>query len=244
MNRTFAVLLAMCAYSFGCNPKEPATELPNIEEGVANLQKEMSKSFTLSNEQKTTMGHAATALKEAMPTPGLDVGDKAPDFTLPNSDNQNVSLSKSLEEGPVVLTFYRGGWCVYCNIELHALQESISEFQKYNTTVLAVTPQKLNKSVEQQEKNTFDFQLLSDLDNKVMKDYQVHFEIGKQLNRLYKEDFKIDLDDYNGQGRRDLPIPGTFVIGRDGIVKAAFADIDYTKRMEPAAIVEALKKLN
>ena len=59
----------------------------------------------------------------------------------------------------------------------------------------------------------------------------------------YKDDFKIDLDDYNGKGRRDLPIPGTFIIGQDGIVKAAFADIDYTKRMEPAAIVEALKRI-
>lgn len=124
------------------------------------------------------------------------------------------------------------------------LQQSAPEIEKYNAKVLAITPQKLNKSVEQQEKDAFDFQLLSDLDNTVMKDYQVHFEIGEQLNSLYKEDFKIDLDDYNGQGRRDLPIPGTFVIGRDGIVKAAFADIDYTKRMEPAAIVEALRKLN
>lgn len=124
------------------------------------------------------------------------------------------------------------------------LQQSVPEIEKYNAKVLAITPQKLNKSVEQQEKDAFDFQLLSDLDNTVMKDYQVHFEIGEQLNSLYKEDFKIDLDDYNGQGRRDLPIPGTFVIGRDGIVKAAFADIDYTKRMEPAAIVEALRKLN
>ena len=124
------------------------------------------------------------------------------------------------------------------------LQQSVPEIEKYNAKVLAITPQKLNKSVEQQEKDAFDFQLLSDLDNTGMKDYQVHFEIGEQLNSLYKEDFKIDLDHYNGQGRRDLPISGTFVIGRDGIVKAAFADIDYTKRMEPAAIVEALRKLN
>jgi peroxiredoxin len=243
MNRILVVLLVLSASILGCDPKEQSADLPSIEEGVADLQKEMSKNFTLSDEQKTMMGDAAADLEAALPSPGLKAGEKAPDFTLPNSMGNDVSLSKSLEEGPVVLTFYRGGWCVYCNIELHALQQSMSEIEKYNATVLAVTPQKLGKSVEQQEKNTFDFQLLSDLDNKVMKDYKVHFEIGDQLNRLYKDDFKIDLDDYNGKGRRDLPIPGTFIIGQDGIVKAAFADIDYTKRMEPAAIVEALKRI-
>ena len=132
MKRTFVVLLVISACGLGCDPKEQSTELPSIEDGVADLQKEMSKSFTLSDEQKTTMGDAAADLSAAMPSPGLKVGEKAPDFTLPNSKGQDVTLSKSLEDGPVVLTFYRGGWCAYCNIELHALQQSVPEIEKYN----------------------------------------------------------------------------------------------------------------
>ncbi|NIV31324.1 MAG: redoxin domain-containing protein, partial [Anaerolineae bacterium] len=98
------------------------------------------------------MQQAATELAQKLPDPGLDVGQKAPDFTLPNAFGKSVSLSEYLEKGPVVLTFYRGAWCPYCNLELHALHASLPHFERYGARLIAVTPQKPDKSLEQVKK--------------------------------------------------------------------------------------------
>jgi peroxiredoxin len=178
-----------------------------------------------------------------MPSPGLAPGDKAPDFTLPNALGQDVSLSDALRRGPVVLTFYRGAWCPYCNLELRALQESLPAFEQRGATLIAVTPQKPDKSREQIQKESYGFEILSDLDSAVMKKYKLYFELPKDLAALYREKFGIDVEAYNGEGRAVLPVPGTFVLDRDGIVRAAYANTDYTQRMEPADIVAALDKI-
>jgi len=161
---------------------------------------------------------------------------------LPNAYGKKVSLYSQLKKGPVILTFYRGAWCPFCNIELHALKKSMPWFKKYKAQVIAVTPQKPDQSLSQIKKAKYPFKILSDLDSKVMKAYKLYFRLDPALVLLYKK-HGLDVESYNGKGRTVLPVPGTFVIDQQGIIRAAFSNVDYKVRMEPAAILAALKKL-
>jgi peroxiredoxin len=216
---------------------------PSFRNGVKAFMDKRSGS-KIDEKDKSIMVKAARDLEQAMPEPGLRAGEIAPDFSLINAFGKRVILSERLKEGPVVLTFYRGAWCPFCNIELKVLQRSLSFFKKYNASLIAVTPQKPDKSKEQLEKAEYTFEVLSDLDDNVMKSYNLYFEVPPELHELYKDRFNFDITDYNGKNRLGLPVPGTFVIDQDGIIKAAYANTDYKKRMEPEDIIKALKDIN
>jgi peroxiredoxin len=189
------------------------------------------------------MQRSADELAALLPDPGLKVGERAPDFTLPNAYGKPVSLSSHLARGPVVLAFYRGAWCPYCNLELKTLHAALPHFEQLGATLIAVTPQQPDKSLEQVKKDGYPFEILSDLDSTVIRDYRLYFTVPDELSELYRTRFGLDLATYNGPGRYELPVPGTFVIDRGGIVRAAFADTDYKQRMEPAEIIAALQAL-
>lgn len=189
------------------------------------------------------MQQATTDLAARLPSPGLKIGEKAPDFTLPNAFGRPVRLFDKLKDGPVVLSFYRGAWCPYCNLQLHALHTSLPHFARHGAQLVAVTPQKPDKSLEQVEKDGYPFDILSDLDGSVMRAYRLHFEVPEELSDVYKRNFGLDLAEYNGQDRYVLPVPGTYVIDTGGIVRAAYADTDYKQRMEPKDIIAALQAL-
>jgi peroxiredoxin len=123
------------------------------------------------------------------------------------------------------------------------LNQSLPEFHRYGAQLVAITPQKPDKSAEQFRQKAYPFIVLSDLDNSVMQAYRLFYKVDPKLVNLYKNKFGLDLEEFNGPGRTVLPVPGTFVIDRQGIVRARHADTDYTKRMEPADIIQALKKL-
>lgn len=199
------------------------------------------KGKSIGESDKSIMVKAARDLDLAMPFPGLRAGDSAPDFVLPNAFGIRVKLSDQLKKGPVVLAFYRGAWCLFCNIELNVLQSSLKHFEKYNASLIAVTPQMPDKSKGQIEEAEYTFEVLSDLDNSVMKSYNLYFEVPPELHELYKNRFGFDITEYNGKDRLGLPVPGTFVIGQDGIILSVFAKTDYKMRMEPEDILEALK---
>ena len=127
---------------------------------------------------------------------------------------------------------------------MNALQSSLPYFNKYNASLIAVTPQRPDKSKEQLEKSEYTFEVLSDLDDNVMKAYNLYFAVPQELHELYKNRFSFDITDYNGKNRLGLPVPGTFVIDQDGIIRAAYAETDYKKRMEPEDIINALKALS
>jgi peroxiredoxin len=195
----------------------------------------------IDEKDKSIMDKASRDLDLSLPEPGLGIGEHAPNFSLPNAFGKKVTLSERLKDGPVVLAFYRGAWCPFCNIELNTLQRSLPFFDKYNATLVAVTPQKPDKTKEQLENAKYTFEVLSDLDDSVMKSYNLYFEVPQELHELYKNRFNFDITDYNGESRLGLPVPGTFVISQDGIIMAAYAKTDYKKRMEPRDIIEALK---
>ena len=188
------------------------------------------------------MEKAGNDLATSLPDPGIKVGEKAPDFTLNNALGKPVSLKEKLLDGPVVLVFYRGAWCPFCNMHLHVLQKSLPEFKNYGAQLITITPQTPDKSVEQFKEKGYPFEVLSDLDSKVMKDYRLYFELPDDLVEVYKK-HGLNIEAFNGKGRSVLPIPGSFVIDTNGIVRAMHAETDYKKRMEPSAIIDALKQL-
>ncbi len=223
-----------------------AEALPSIKQRVDAFNKQMMNDKSHSNiteQDMAVMAKAAQDIAASMPDPGLKVGTKAPDFTLGNAFGKPVRLSDKLQSGPVVLIFYRGAWCPYCNIQLHALRESVPEFRKHKASLIAITPQTPDKSLEQVKKDKFPFEILSDLNDKVARSYNLYFDVPPELHALYKEKFKLDIEAYNGKGRVGLPIPGSYVINQDGVIVAAFAEHDYKVRMEPADIVKALASI-
>jgi len=222
-----------------------ASDVPSYADSVARFQAERAASGgpKLSAQDLAIMAKAQSDLAEEMPEPGLRVGQRAPDFTLPDARGTPVRLYDFLAQGPVVLAFYRGAWCPYCNLELHSLQGALGRFRELGASLVAVTPQTPDKSLQQVEKDGYPFPILSDLDDRVMSAYGLRFEVPPELSDVYRRNFSLDLADYNGPGRYVLPVPGTFVIDREGIIRAAFADTDYKRRMEPADIVRALEAI-
>lgn len=220
--------------------------LPSYQQALEDFQAERAKTGgpKLDDADRAVMERAAEDLAAAMPDPGLPVGAQAPDFSLPNAFGEPVQLSDLLANGPVVLTFYRGAWCPYCNLQLRTLHQALPQIEAQGATLVAVTPQLPDKSRQQLEDDGYSFEVLSDLDDRVMQAYDLFFEVPEDLDSVYKKRLGLDLAEYNGPDRRVLPVPATFVIDGDGRIRAAFADVDYRKRMEPAAIIAALDALS
>jgi polyisoprenoid-binding protein YceI/peroxiredoxin len=211
---------------------------------AAQLQEQKSA------ETKDLPPEAAAALEKARQeiasqqnVGGLRIGDKAPDFSLPDTADKLVSLSDTLKKGPVVLVFYRGEWCPFCNLQLHALETAYPDMRKLGATLLAVSPQKIDKAMVQQNKGALSFPLLSDVKGDCLRTYKLLYTIPPEMQKIYKERFGINLEEYNGPGRWELPVTATYVIDTDGTIAAGVVDLDYTKLMGPKDILAALKAL-
>ena len=171
----------------------------------------------------------------------LQAGEQAPDFTLPNTRGELVSLAPLLKKGPVVLNFYRGAWCPYCQLELKALDDALPEITALGASVLSISPNVVEKSAAYAAENPFDFDILSDVDNTVANDYRLVFTLADQLRPIYAK-FGLDLKAFDGNDRFELPMPATYVVRTDGTIAAGFVHEDYTQRMEPADIIACLER--
>lgn len=174
---------------------------------------------------------------------GLEVGDKAPDFTLPNPFGSPVSLSQRLEEGPAVVTFYRGEWCPYCNLTLRALQAELPRIHGMGASLIAISPQAPDDALTMKDKNELEFDVLSDVEQEVIQEYGLQFRVPSEIEEVHMTVFKKDISELNADGSWNLPAPGTFVIDQQGVVRARYVGADYTKRMEPAEVVRALEEV-
>jgi peroxiredoxin len=172
----------------------------------------------------------------------LKAGDRAPDFSLPDAQGKTVRLSVLLARGPVVLSFYRGGWCPYCNLELRALQRAMPDIGRLGASLVAVSPQTPDESLSTAEKNALAFAVLSDTGSRAAKTFGIAFDLADELRPIYTR-FNHALPDKNGDDSWVLPLPATFVIDRNGIIALAYVDVDYRNRLEPADIVALLETL-
>ncbi len=173
----------------------------------------------------------------------LGTGDTITDFTLPNARNEAVKLSDALKDNTVVLSFYRGGWCPYCNMELRALQAVLPQIEAQGAKLIAVSPEVPDMSLSTAEKNELSFEVLSDVNNVVAKQLNLTFQMPEDLQQLYKNDFNIHVDKHNGNEQFELPMPATYVINQRGEVVYDFVSEHYTQRAEPSEILEVLNKL-
>jgi peroxiredoxin len=173
-------------------------------------------------------------------TNALKVGDRAPDVLLPDASGRAVRLYDLLADGPVVLTFYRGGWCPYCNIALRGLQRELPRFRARGARLVAVSPQIPDASLTVAERNALEFPVLSDVGGHAARAFGVSFRLSERLRELYRT-FGHPLEAFNGaENGAGLPVPATFVIAPDGVIRYAFVDADYTRRADPEDIVAAL----
>lgn len=174
-------------------------------------------------------------LKKAIKT-----GDRIPDIKLPNAQGKEVALWDNLrEDKKLVIAFYRGGWCPYCNLELKALQAILPEINKAGAELIAITPETPDNSLTTKEKNSLGFEILTDKDNAVANSLNLAYQIPAELDAIYKG-FGIDLGKSQGNQNRTLPIAATFVVNTDGVITYHFLEEDYKLRADTDAILEAL----
>ncbi len=174
----------------------------------------------------------------------LAVGSKAPNFELPNQEGKATSLTALLAKGPVVVTFYRGSWCPYCNLQLRALQSRLADIQDLGAELVAISPQVPDDSLSKDEISEMDFQVLSDQSAKIAEAFGVAWKVPEYMVEHMRVDRGLDLEVINKGNGSILPIPATFVIDRDGSVTWRYVDVDYRTRSEPSDIIEALEKLS
>ncbi|CAM5442564.1 hypothetical protein SALBM135S_06660 [Streptomyces alboniger] len=172
----------------------------------------------------------------------LGTGDRAPRFALPSATGEEVSLDALLTAGPVVLTFYRGAWCPYCNLALRALQQHHDGITARGARLVAVSPQIPDESLTLTAKERLGFDVLSDLGSDVAERYGIAFDLSDELGALYDR-LGFELHRVNGGHARTLPLPATYVIDRSGVIRWAFVDTDYAVRAEPSDILAALDDL-
>jgi peroxiredoxin len=167
-------------------------------------------------------------------------GDKAPSFVLKDANGKTVSSSELLAQGPLVISFYRGVWCPYCNMELQALQAALPAFRELGAQLVAISPQNAVNSRKSIRLNTLDFPILSDPGSETAAAFGLRFALPDYLIDLYKS-LKNDLPAFNGDTSWTLPMPGRFVIGWDGIIRYAEVNPDYTRRPEPSDMLPSLR---
>lgn len=168
----------------------------------------------------------------------LKAGETAPDFTLPDAYGRPITLSVLLARGPVVLTFYRGDWCPFCNLTLRAYQAALPEINALQATLVAVSPQDPDNTLLTVEHKELTFPVLSDVGNHVARQYRLVWSVPEDQRSA-----SVKLPQYNGDDSWELPMAGTFVIAMDGTVKLASVDADWTHRLEPQVILATLRGL-
>jgi peroxiredoxin len=169
-------------------------------------------------------------------------GDPAPTFTLPDARGGEVSLRRLLVDGPVVLVFYRGQWCPYCDLTLRAYQELLPRIHALGAELVAISPQIPDESLSTAEKKNLAFSVLSDVGNRVARRYGLVFQVPAGLDLLHKG-FGVDLARSNGDASNELPVPGVFIVARDGRVAFGWSNADYRERLEPAVVLQRLEQL-
>jgi peroxiredoxin len=187
---------------------------------------------------KTTADLVATGQAER----ALKVGAKAPSFALPDAHGVLVTSADLLRKGPLVLTFYRGVWCPYCNADLQALEDSASEIRALGASLVSISPQTAPNLRKSERENELSFPILSDRGNALAAQFGLRFRLPDDLIALYKG-FGNDLAIGNGEDSWTLPIPARYVIGTDGTIVYAEVNADYTTRPDPSELLPVLKGL-
>lgn len=237
----FLLLIALLSMATRSPAQQPSTATPSLQQELQALSAGFAKKAPPAMRAAFAEG-IDEVRRSGLVDSALNVGDYAPVSDLTTSSGEAVSMGSYWSDGPVVVSFYRGGWCPYCNLQLKALQRSLGEIEGTGATLIAITPEVAEKAAETSEKNELGFTVLTDRDNRVAREFGIVFELADAIKPIYET--RIGLAKYNGNDDNELPLAATYVIDSTGVIRWAFLDADYKKRAEPADLVEAVKALD
>lgn len=209
---------------------------------LKSMLDEKKRSFEINaddHKKKVYKEGIESVLESGILDKALKVGDLAPNFKLNNALGKPVELYEYLKKGKVVLTWYRGGWCPYCNLTLRQLQLELSEIEANGAHLIALTPEIPDKSLSTSEKHDLKFEVLSDIGNEIGKEYGIVYKLTNDVADAYSKSFGIN--EYNGDESNELPLAATYIINEEGKIVYAFLDADYRNRAEPAELTDFLK---
>ena len=216
-------------------PMSLATDLSAFKDaGNARMPKEHSQAISTSIEDFKQTWNAANA---------IDVGQPFPDFSLSNATGEQVSLRELLVTGPLLISFYRGGWCPYCNLALKALQDSLSAIKAKGVTLVAISPELPDRFLTTQEKHELQFPVLSDVGNSLARKLGILFQQPDTV-RPIMEAHGVDLQARNGDDSFAVPFPASYLVDSKGMIRYAFLDPDYTHRLEPTTALGWIDEMN
>jgi len=221
---------------------ENKNDVPSYKKGLNELNAQLNDMMPA--EISSGFDQDANRLASLYVSPLIvKTGDQAPLFSLENALGKWVGLADLLEKGPVVLVFYRGGWCPYCNLQLRLYQGILTQIKLASGNLVAISPQIPDESLNMSEKNGLEFEVLSDPGNKVARHYTTVFKNSEESLNLMKN-AGIDFDSFYSDDSQEIPVPAVFVIVPDGKIIFAKAESgDYRERVEPADILSALENL-
>lgn len=212
--------------------------MKNLEQQIEELNENLAKQ--LPAEVLEVFGKSIQDLKaQDIEESSIGVGDRFPDFILPNTNDETVALKELLKNGKVIVAFFRGSWCPYCNLELKALQDHLRQITDRNATLVAVSPQTSDYSEELRNNHQLDFELLTDKDNALAKQLGISFGLQDFVIPTYGS-LGIDLSEYNENANNELPIPAVFVIDTNGNITYRFVDTNYMNRIDIQELIEQL----
>ena len=186
--------------------------------------------------------HIAHLAETAVGKNAKQAGDQAPDIVLPDATGRSFAVADLLAKGPVIVTFYRGGWCPYCNLELKAYQAVLARIRAAGASLVAISPEKPDDTVSTSEKNALTFPVLSDVGQKVGKAFGLVYAFTDELRSVY-DGFKLDIPGKNGSSDEwALPLSATYVIGTDGRILFADTSVDYRRRTDPLEVLGVLER--
>jgi len=209
-----------------------------LQEAIAAYN--LAKQERVPSEILASMAEATESLKATgIEDRAVKTGDTMPDFVLPNQHGEPRRLQDYLAESSVVLNIYRGGWCPYCNMEMKALHDVLPEIEARGAILIGMAPETPDKAMATATRNEIAIDILSDTGNLVSERLGLVFTLPHALRAIYAK-IGVDLSAYNGDDSFTLPVPATYIIGRDGVIHYDFVNADYTLRLEPNEIVANL----
>lgn len=212
--------------------------MKNLNQQIEELNENLA--VQLSTEILEVLGQSIQDLKSKnIEENCIGIGNLFPDFNLPNSNNEIVRLKELLQKGKVIVAFFRGSWCPYCNLELKALQDSLKQITDKKATLVAISPQTPDYGKELKGNHNLDFEVLTDKNSTLAKQLGISFKLQDYVVPVY-ENLGIELSEYNGNDNIELPVPAVFLIDINGSITYKFIDSNYMNRIN---IQELIKQL-
>jgi len=210
---------------------------------TADLKAKMEATVAMVPKEKLDIMLGATQdlIDQKTASKALKVGDKFPSFSLSDANGKKVAGQDVQGEKGTVVSFYRGGWCPYCNLELAALQSNLDEIKSNGFDLVAITPETPDNSLTTSEKHDLKFTVLSDIDNKLAKEAGLVIKLPEPVQSIYSE-FGLDVAKHNGNQDFELPMPATYVVNSAGEIIHSFVSEDYTARLDPEDILKVISK--